>query len=353
MIVVIADDLSGAAELAGIALRRGLSAEVQTVFFPATDAEVVCLDTNTRLLDDADAARRVAAVSRQVAELRPAWIFKKCDSVLRGSVLAEARAVAQAVGWHRLLILSANPSRDRIIRNGHCYIEGKPLHESLFADDPTHPRTTSDIRALLGSDLTGVSMPNAESMADVQREAESLAADTLPVGGADFFAALLQLRSPRHTPRAASLPQDGPTLMICGSTATWSQRQAEAQGADVPVFGAPYNLGTILRSFQSRGRILLGTAAIAAESAGAPQDLTTELARVVAAVIQQSRPPKIMIEGGATAAAILQALGWTRLTALHAVDDVAILHRAGTSGRAVFIKPGSYAWPRSLWPPAS
>ena len=63
MIVVIADDLSGAAELAGAALRHGLSAEVQTVFFPDTNADVVCVDTDSRLLPPAEAARKVAAIT--------------------------------------------------------------------------------------------------------------------------------------------------------------------------------------------------------------------------------------------------------------------------------------------------
>ena len=41
MIVVIADDLSGATELAAVAHAHGLSAEVQTQFDPATNARVV------------------------------------------------------------------------------------------------------------------------------------------------------------------------------------------------------------------------------------------------------------------------------------------------------------------------
>ena len=105
MIVVIADDLSGAAELAGAALRHGLSAEVQTAFFSGTDADVVCVDTDSRLLPPAEAALKVAAVARDIDTTRPAWIFTKCDSVLRGPVLAEAHAVAEAIGRQRITSL--------------------------------------------------------------------------------------------------------------------------------------------------------------------------------------------------------------------------------------------------------
>ena len=48
MIVVIADDLSGAAELAGVASRHGLKAEVQTVFSADSEADVICVDAGTR-----------------------------------------------------------------------------------------------------------------------------------------------------------------------------------------------------------------------------------------------------------------------------------------------------------------
>ena len=42
MILVLADDLSGAAELAGIAFAHGLTAEVQTELQPRTEAQVIC-----------------------------------------------------------------------------------------------------------------------------------------------------------------------------------------------------------------------------------------------------------------------------------------------------------------------
>ena len=44
MIVVIADDFSGAAELAGLAASRGWNAEVQTSFDANSDAEVIAFD---------------------------------------------------------------------------------------------------------------------------------------------------------------------------------------------------------------------------------------------------------------------------------------------------------------------
>jgi len=83
-IAVIADDLSGAAEVAGIAFSRGLSAEVQRQFEPATDAQFVAVDTDSRHVPRAEAADRVRQIAEQVVASRPDWIFKKVDSLLRG-----------------------------------------------------------------------------------------------------------------------------------------------------------------------------------------------------------------------------------------------------------------------------
>ena len=121
MIAVIADDLSGAAELAGVARASGLSAEVQTQFTADTDADVVCVDTDTRSRSEVDAAHIVTKVSRQIAAARPDWIYKKCDSVLRGHVRVELRAFMAVFSLSRLLLIPANPSRGRVIRGGKYF----------------------------------------------------------------------------------------------------------------------------------------------------------------------------------------------------------------------------------------
>jgi D-threonate/D-erythronate kinase len=151
MIVILADDLTGAAELAGVAAARGLSAEVQPVtFLPDTDARVIAVDTRTRGAPADEAARRVADFARQVARAGPEWVFKKVDSVLRGPVLAEVRSAAAALGLPRTLLVPANPSRGRSIQGGRYRVGGRPLHETAFAQDPEYPATTDDVVTLLG-----------------------------------------------------------------------------------------------------------------------------------------------------------------------------------------------------------
>ena len=165
MIAVLADDLSGAAELAGAALRHGLRAEVQTGFDPTSDADVVCVDLGTRSGPVRAAAAAAAEAARLLAGARPAWIYKKCDSVLRGHVLAELRAIMEATGLPRAILIPANPSRQRVIRGGHLFVEGRPLHTTGFARDPEHPRTSSNVAELLGGDLAGVCSPDVDCAA--------------------------------------------------------------------------------------------------------------------------------------------------------------------------------------------
>ncbi len=351
MIVVLADDLSGAAELAGIALRHGLSAEVQTAFHPATDADVVCLDTDTRLLTATEAAARMSAITRDVLATRPDWIFKKCDSVLRGPVLAEARAVADAAGLARLLVLPANPSRGRVIRDGLYFVGDRPLHETGFAHDPLHPRKTSLVTDLLGGDLSDVVVPDVVTTADMQRHAQSMDANTLPVGAADFFDALLVARVPRQAAPSQSITTaTGPTLVVCGSAASWPQRRTEAEAHDVPVFPWPHDTAILARSFSNSGRVLLGIGDGPASRGQSPGALVAHLSDTVAALLRTASVNRLMLEGGATAAAVISALGWTRLSAVAGSDDMAVLKPAGSDSPHMFIKPGSYAWPQSLWP---
>ncbi|HVT71603.1 MAG TPA: four-carbon acid sugar kinase family protein [Lacunisphaera sp.] len=351
MIAVVADDLSGAAELAGAALRHGLTAEVQLVFAPDTAAEVVCVTTESRSLPAADAARRVAEVTRAVMATHPAWIFKKCDSMLRGPVLAEARAAAEAAGKSRIVLLAANPSRQRIVRDGICFVGGVPLAETRLARDPEHPRRSSRVADLLGGDLAGVATPDAVTTSDPFGQAADIDEATLPVGGVDFFAALLAVRCARRPERAAMVDPAGPVLAVCGSAAAWAQRQDQAAARGIPIFALPPDTRAIDRTLRETGRALAGIGSDAAAGGQSPAQLLGRLAQALGEVISRGAARRILLEGGATAAALVSTGGWTRLAVLAApAPGVTVLRPAGADGPLLFVKPGSYDWPAALWP---
>ena len=59
MVIVLADDFSGAAEIGGIGHRYGLRTEVQLSLDLSTAADLVVLDTNTRSLGEGEAAKKI------------------------------------------------------------------------------------------------------------------------------------------------------------------------------------------------------------------------------------------------------------------------------------------------------
>src|SRR5438445_70213 len=95
-IVVIADDLSGAAEVAGIAASRGLMVEVQRSFDASSPAPVIAVDTESRSVPPALATPRMRVIEAQMPKDGQAWVFKKVDSLLRGNPRAEIEAMIQA-----------------------------------------------------------------------------------------------------------------------------------------------------------------------------------------------------------------------------------------------------------------
>ena len=108
--LILADDLSGAAD-AGVAFAlRGRVAEVhwRAASAPsATRADVIAFDTDSRRLDAAGAAARQREVIRGLRAPGTA-LFKKIDSTLRGQPAAEIAAIHREVGA-RVLFAPANP----------------------------------------------------------------------------------------------------------------------------------------------------------------------------------------------------------------------------------------------------
>ena len=151
MIVVLADDFSGAAEIAGTASCLKLAAEVQISFDPTSSADVLVVDTNTRSLPAEAAASRAAAIAKQVRNSKSTWIFKKIDSLLRGPVLAEAEAVRDVLGARRILLAVSNPTLGRVVSDGTLYVEDTPVAETDLAHDPEHPIRSSDVLTILQS----------------------------------------------------------------------------------------------------------------------------------------------------------------------------------------------------------
>ena len=361
MVLVIADDISGAAELAGIAFAHGLTAEVQTEFQPRAEAQVICLDTNTRRLSADEVSAVLRKLAKQVRMARPEFIFKKTDSALRGHIAIELGVLMEATARARAVFVPANPSRGRVILGGEYFIGDTPLHETDFAHDPEYPATTSNVAERLGHD-PAILTPAAAKPEDVRVAAESCDDLVLPAGAGDFFAALLEARGHAAQP-VEFTTATGQSLFVCGSLAAWaSGRGGHCETHGVPVCAMPTELlgqsehPAALHEWVRATCAALGEKRAAMLTIGrvkaidhAPL-LEARLAQAMTMVLAQMEVERLLLEGGATAGKALARLQWKRLRVVDlAGADLPALCAADEAPR-VFMKPGSYDWPESVWP---
>jgi len=382
MIGVVADDLTGAAEVGALGVRYGMEAEVVVEGQPSGRSELVCIDTDSRSCGPEEARRRAAAAAASLSAAGAAWIYKKVDSVLRGAVVAELAAVMTRLHAVRTLLVPANPGLGRVIRGGRYFLNGKPIDQTDFRYDPEFPRSTSTIRDLLGKpdSLTihvcrtdeplpsaGLTVGEAQSAEDLRAWAGRCDSSTLAAGGAEFFAALLaaagyHLGSPRADPPLS--PKNGRQLFVCGSaSAACKQFVHDTLRDGFAVFEAQANVMTpadqiglanrISTALESSPRVVLTIGAKLDLSAAAGQSLLDKLTGIAALVISRGTIRRVYAEGGATAARLVRRLGWNRLDVLRELaPGVVTLGVAGSQDCLLTIKPGSYSWPAAVRGPA-
>ena len=142
--LIIADDLTGAADCAIAFAKRGLESVV--AWEKHTDArgvQVLSVDAATRRLPPAQAAKLQVEVL--AAHYRPGLrLYKKIDSTVRGQPAAElagllAYAPAQSEGRSRLAILApAFPGTGRITVNGSIVRAGSSAGADAFVGARAH-----------------------------------------------------------------------------------------------------------------------------------------------------------------------------------------------------------------------
>ena len=157
MMVVIADDFSGASEIAGIGWRYGLSSEVQINFNSKTNAELVIVDADTRSTTKEQAAKKTDSLLKELKNCgNQVQLFKKVDSVLRGHIVEEINVLQEYFNYKRVLLLPANPARGRKIISGHYYVNDQSLEKTVFACDPHFPTASSSIEKIIAHNKTAL-----------------------------------------------------------------------------------------------------------------------------------------------------------------------------------------------------
>jgi D-threonate/D-erythronate kinase len=131
--LILADDLTGAADAASAFARRGHATEVTWGESLPSDVAVVAYDADSRRLSPTSAAARHRSATRRL--LAPdRGLFKKIDSTLRGQPAAEIAALCAtlrdlarpACG----VLAPANPSMGRSTRDGRVFVHGQRLEDT-------------------------------------------------------------------------------------------------------------------------------------------------------------------------------------------------------------------------------
>ncbi len=381
VICVLADDFTGAAEIAGVAFRYGLVAEVQTEYHDAKGVDLICLDTDSRSCTSQEAARRVAEAAERYRRAGVEVFFKKVDSVLRGRITAELAAMIDVLGKKRALLAPANPALGRVIQNGMYFVGGRPLHQTGFALDPEYPIATSDVRVILektGSDTVqvlaagkelpkrGIALGEATSRGDVMAWAHRLDGTTIPAGAAEFFAAYLEtmgFQQKTDAIKSEDCLAGGKTLFVCGSTADSSRAFcARCEEVGVPVLRMPsslfdsesqaeplieeWSIGAISALNRNR-RAMVAIDQPLRRDPGLPQRLSYYVAEAVRRVLEQTKVDCVFAEGGATVAALARRLGWKRMIVRREWMP-GVVSLQPPAAPLLTMKPGSYRWPDQI-----
>ena len=143
--IILADDLTGAAD-AGVAFSRmGLSTLIRLKpglpDHQSDWADVVVSLTRSRHSSASEAARRNHTVAQDILRLpashKPLWVYQKIDSTLRGQVVASLAATLTTLQLECALVAPAFPALGRTTVNGELLVQGRPLIESEFKAEVT------------------------------------------------------------------------------------------------------------------------------------------------------------------------------------------------------------------------
>lgn len=134
-VLIVADDLSGAADSAAALAPRASTAVALRAAAEWPPADVVSVDTDSRYLPAPDAAAACAAVARRAAP--HSLVYKKIDSTLRGHIGPETASILSvlAAGGERgpgpgrfLAVLApAFPATGRTVLDGQVHVDGERL----------------------------------------------------------------------------------------------------------------------------------------------------------------------------------------------------------------------------------
>jgi uncharacterized protein YgbK (DUF1537 family) len=394
-VLLVADDLTGAADSAAPFVRQGYSTYLifQSGVIP-DDSEVIAFSTETRSLSSLDARVRLHWLLPSLHLDRAEWLFCKVDSQLRGHPGVELGALMEAGGVALALAAPAFPAQGRITRGGIQLVHEIPLSET-----PTGRKVgTSSVAQVMRRDrelqIVEVSLAEVRArgidlalqgiedrptcfIADAETEDDldelvrraDRAGVRLLCGSAGLAGALARKLSGTgesrlsRSPREAGLSGEG-ILAVSASyhPSTRSQveflRQKGFTVLEIPLdvaLGKKASGEILQRIYQAREQnkvCLVLTLPLMPRIVGEENRLAQGLAKLVCAACQQKAPAGMVLTGGDAAAAVCRELG---VEALRLGGEVqpgipwGILEGGMLPGSRVVTKSGGFGDETALW----
>lgn len=296
-LAIVADDLTGALDTATPFVLAGLQVAVAVTRDDiaealATGADVVAVNTASRALGPAVAAERVARATSAIMRARPQILFKKVDSRLKGNPGAEAHAMADAADRHRLVVAPAVPDQGRRTEAGHVVGRGVEAPIAItpafgHGRRPTEvvdARVDSDLDTLVArTDWTGVVAVGARGLGLALARSMGQLAHGAPLRPTRSILFALGSRDPITVAQMDALAAEGRLGAVLDSP-----------GGTVPASDWP-TLPALVRM----------TGALDADAASAARGF----AEGIVPLVRKLAPEVLLVGGGDTALAVLDALG--------------------------------------------
>lgn len=368
--LILADDLTGAADCAIAFGKRGVDAVVAWGAGVQSQASVLSVDVDSRRFGAPIAA------DRQIAAFKAHWrpgmrLYKKIDSTLRGQPFAELAAQLAAypvTRGHRqplAVVAPAFPAAGRVTLDGRVKVGDLPLEKTpLWARDHSYPNAhlpfiladaglTVELigldRIRSGAETVGACLRRAsiqgvsavvcdclddQDLAVVAAAALGLSEDLVWVGSAGLAGALASAENADVVPHLPLPYREGGVLVVVGSVAEASRAQSAllvGEGGVVHVSVPPEALFTGSSHPAWRAAVVR-----VAQAAGAGHDVLLEIAlspnpdlakgpELVARLAEMLEPLASVIgalvaTGGDTACAILSRMGVQAIRLLEEVE---------------------------------
>jgi uncharacterized protein YgbK (DUF1537 family) len=399
----IADDFTGATDLANMLVRGGMRA-VQTIGVPASDTKIeadaliVALKSRTIPADEA-VAQSLAALEWLRAQGCRQFLFKYCstfDSTDKGNIGPVADALLDALGEDFTIACPAFPENGRTIFRGNLFVGDVLLNESGMQNHPLTPMTdpnlvrvlqrqtkskvgliaydviakgpqaVRDRIALLRNDGVRMAIADAVSDADLHVLGEACSGLLLITGGSGIalglpnnFRAANLLTEVGH---ASVLPKiEGKSVVLAGSASKATNEQVAEWRATKPSFridplalsrGEPVVEQAVeFASKHADEPVLIYATSTPDEVKAVQKELGVEKAghlveQALASIASRLRDAgvrKFVVAGGETSGGVVQALGVKSLRIGAQIDPgVPATQSIGEEPLALALKSGNF-----------